>query len=180
MPHRPSASPPGKIPLLLAGIAGAVLLAGAGCLLFADPWGGPAEGDRRARVAAAGPNGMHLFTLNCSACHQTAGIGMPGKVPPLAGSEWVLGDERVLASILLNGVEGELTVGGTAYAGTMPAFWRLSDAELAAIASYARSSWNNRAAPVSPELFAAQRRENARVKPFAGGAELKALAGRSP
>jgi mono/diheme cytochrome c family protein len=121
---------------------------------------------------------MYLFTMNCAGCHHTGGDGLQGVFPPLAGSEWVTGDERVLANILLYGVEGELTVKGSAYKGSMPAFWRLSDGELAALATYARSSWSNRATPVTPDVIAAQRKQNPRTKPFAGGGELKAFAAR--
>ena len=39
-----------------------------------------------------------------------------------------------------------------------------------------RAEWSNRAAPVKPELFAAERKAAARTTPFNGGDELRALA----
>ncbi|HZY15773.1 MAG TPA: cytochrome c [Ramlibacter sp.] len=176
------------IPLLVAGITLAMVLAGAGYILFSDPFGVPALGDRRTLADLAPPpagvvkvaDGKQVFTANCVACHQATGAGLPGVFPPLDGSEWVTGDERVLANILLHGVEGALTVKGNTYKGAMPAFHQLGDGELAAVATYVRATWSNQAAAVKPELFAAERKAVVRDKPFAGEAELKTLAGRSP
>lgn len=175
------------IPLLVAGVTLLMVLTGAAYILFAEPFGSPVLGDRRtlsdlrpASGAAGAADGKQVFTANCVACHQAAGTGVAGVFPPLDGSEWVKGDPRVLANILLHGVEGELTVKGATYKGSMPAFARLGDAELAAVANYVRSNWSNQASGVAPELFAAERRHNPRSKPFNGGAELATLAGRSP
>ena len=175
------------IPLLVAGITLLMVLAGAGYILFSEPFGVPVLGDRRTVAdlrpsagAGAAVDGKQVFAANCVACHQAGGTGLPGVFPPLDGSEWVKGDPRVLANILLHGVEGELSVKGTSYKGAMPAFGRLQDAELAAVASYVRASWSNDASPVQPQLFAGEREQNPRDKPFAGGAELSTLAGRTP
>ena len=79
-----------------------------------------------------------------------------------------------------SGLASELAVKGAVYKGSMPAFAQLSDAELAAVASYVRSNWSNQAPAVAAEVFAAERKHNPRSKPFSGGAELEALAARSP
>ncbi|HSW06905.1 c-type cytochrome [Aquabacterium sp.] len=179
------------IPLLAAVVTAGALLFGVGYLLLAEPPGAPALGDRRTladlRPPAADPSkpagaadGKQLFAAQCVACHQASGKGLPGVFPPLDGSEWVLGDVRVLANILLHGVDGEISVAGTAYKGSMPAFKQFNDAELAALASHVRSQWSNKAAPVQAELFAQQRKASTRSTPFAGGAELKALGGTPP
>lgn len=175
------------IPRLVAGVTLLMVLAGAGYILFSEPFGMPGLGDRRTvadlrpAVGAIGVvDGKQVFMANCVACHQAGGTGVAGVFPPLDGSEWVQGDPRVLANILLHGVEGELAVKGVTYKGAMPAFGRLGDAELAAVASYVRANWSNQAPQVDAALFAAQRKQNPRDKPFNGGAELGALAGRSP
>jgi len=192
---RPAAAPPQArehtdpsersqpIPLLVAAITVAMVLAGAAYILLSEPFGQPGLGDRRtladlrpASGAAKGTaDGKQVFAGNCAACHQATGKGLPGVFPPLAGSEWVAGEPRVLANILLHGVNGELTVAGTRYQGSMPSFQQLGDAELAAVASYIRSEWGNAAAPLQADIFAAERKAAARSGPFAGEAELKAL-----
>lgn len=124
--------------------------------------------------AAPQVDGKQLYGAKCAACHQATGAGVPGVFPPLAGSEWVNGDEKVLTHILLHGVNGELEVKGTAYKGAMPAWKSLSDDELAAVMSYIRSDWGNKAAEVSSATVAAQREATkSRTEPYKGGAELK-------
>ncbi len=135
----------------------------------------------RPPVAAAGAapavDGKQLFGVKCAACHQASGMGIAGVFPPLAGAEWVLGGEKVLISILLHGVQGELEVKGNKYTGAMPAFGTLADAEIAAVLSYIRSDWGNQAAPITAAAVAAQREATKdQTAAYAGGAALKALA----
>ena len=140
-------------------------------------------GDQRTRAELSGPvaaaggavDGKALYAAQCAACHQPTGAGLPGVFPPLDGSEWVQGEPRVLANILLHGITGEITVKGNKYQGAMPAFPQLSDAELAGIASFIRSNWSNKAEPLQAELFAKERADGSRTTPFEGEAALKAL-----
>lgn len=89
-------------------------------------------------AALAAPPPQSLFMDNCSACHQATGKGIKGAFPALAGSPLVQGDPAILAATVLNGRAG------------MPAFKDdLSDADLAAILTYVRSSWGNKAKPVT-------------------------------
>ena len=171
------------IPKLFLIFALAHVLWGAAYIVMTGPFGQPTLGDRRTLADLAGPapgaagvvDGKKVFAVNCAACHQTTGKGLPGVFPPLDGSEWVTGEGRTLVNILLHGINGELEVMGVTYKGAMPAFKQLSDAELAAVASYVRSEWSNKAAPIAPALFEAERKASTRTAPFAGGAELKAL-----
>ena len=173
------------IPLVVAAVTAAMVVAGAIYILVSDPFGVSALGDRRTLADLAGPpagaaaDGKQVYAGNCVACHQASGQGLPGVFPPLAGSEWVKGDERVLANILLHGINGEITVAGKSYQGSMPSFQHLGDAELAAVASYIRAEWGNQGAPVQADLIAAERKAAARKTPFNGEAELKALVGSS-
>ena len=140
-------------------------------------------GDQRTRAELSGPvaaaggavDGKALYAAQCAACHQATGAGLPGVFPPLDGSEWVQGEPRVLANILLHGITGEITVKGNKYQGAMPAFAQLSDAELAGIASFIRGNWSNKAEPLQAELFAKERADGKRTTPFEGEAALKAL-----
>ena len=172
------------IPLLAALVTASVLLFGIGYIVFSDAPGAPTLGDRRTLTdlsadttkTAGAVDGKQLYAAQCVACHQASGQGLAGVFPPLDGSEWVIGDERIVANILLHGIAGEITVAGTAYKGNMPPFKQLGDAELAALASHVRGAWSNKAPPIKPELIAQERKASTRATPFAGGVELKALA----
>ena len=171
------------IPLIVAAITLAMVLAGVAYILFSEPFGRADLGDRRTladlrgavpSAAGAPADGKQLFAAHCAACHQATGKGLPGVFPPLAGSEWVTGDPRTLANILLHGVTGEITVMGASFKGAMPSFEKLGDAELAAVANYVRAEWSNQAAAVKPDLFEGERKSG-RTTPFNGEAELRAL-----
>ena len=173
------------VPLIVAAVTLAMVLFGVVYLLFSDPFGNSALGDRRTVADLMGPapaaagavaDGKQLFTAHCVACHQATGKGLPGVFPPLDGSEWVVGDARTVVNILLHGIDGEMEVAGTTYKGAMPAFQQLSDGELAALATYIRSNWSNKADVVQSTLFEQERKANRRTTPFEGGAALKALA----
>lgn len=175
------------IPAVAAALTLMAVLFGAGYILFSEPFGNAELGDRRtladlapAAAAAGAADGGALYAAQCAACHQPTGKGVAGVFPPLDGSEWVSGDERVLANILLHGIDGEIEVLGTAYKGSMPSFQRLSDGELAAIATWLRSRWSNRASPVDAAVFEQERAAQRRAAPFENGAQLKALAATVP
>lgn len=106
--------------------------------------------------AATPPDGKAIFTAKCSACHEATGLGN-GPYPPLAGNPDVTGsDTAALIGTVLNGRSGPITILGHAYSGTMPA-WRgqLANAEIAAVLTYVRSAWTNKAAAVSEDQVAA-------------------------
>ena len=175
------------VPLAAAAITLAMVLFGVVYIFISDPFGNASLGDRRTVADLSGPapaatgaavDGKAVFAAQCAACHQATGKGLPGVFPPLDGSEWVQGDTRILANILLHGINGEITVAGATYSGAMPAFQQLGDAELAAVASYIRSAWSNKAEALPATLFEQERKAgSARTTPFEGGAALKALAG---
>ena len=98
--------------------------------------------------------GRQHYLTTCAGCHGTDGGGMRRFAPPLNGSEWVTGDEKRLALILLHGMEGPLAVAGKHYDApdilpVMPAHSTLDDAVLTAILTYIRNAWGNNAGAVS-------------------------------
>jgi mono/diheme cytochrome c family protein len=155
---------------------------------LSEPFGRADLGDRRTladlrpKVAVAGQavDGQQVFSGNCVACHQSTGKGLPGVFPPLDGSEWVNGDERVLANILLHGITGDIVVAGQAFKGAMPAFGQLGDAEIAAVLSHVRSTWSNKSPAVKAEVVQKERAANARTTPFASGDDIKAWVAKTP
>jgi mono/diheme cytochrome c family protein len=123
-------------------------------------------------------DGGQLFAGKCVACHQATGLGIPGVFPPLSGSEWVLGNDKVLVQIPLHGITGTVQVKGGTYNGAMPSFNALSDAEIAAVLSYVRSQWGNTAASVTAATVAAGRKATeSRTAPFANADEIKQAGG---
>lgn len=98
-------------------------------------------------------NGRFIYTTACAPCHQIDGNGVAGQYPPLAGSEWVQANGAGrLIRIMLNGMQGEITVAGSKYNNTMVP-WKdlLSDSQIAAVLTFIRSEWGNKAGAVSPE-----------------------------
>lgn len=104
-------------------------------------------------------HGQRIYENVCQSCHQPDGRGIPGAFPPLRGSRWVTGPEERLLRVLLDGLQGPIEVAGARYDGVMPA-WRgqLSDADLAAVATFVRQ-WEPNEAPAVARETAARLRE---------------------
>jgi mono/diheme cytochrome c family protein len=123
---------------------------------------------------AVAVDGASVFSSRCAACHQATGEGLPGAFPPLAGSEFVVGDAERAVRIVLRGLSGPVMVKGLAFNNAMPAWaYQLSDAEIAAVLTYVRTSFGNAAPAVTADVVAAQRAATAsRTAPWTAG-ELK-------
>ena len=106
---------------------------------------------------------------------QATGEGQPGNIPPLKGSDWVMGSKAHLARILLHGINGPLTVNGQPYNGNMPAFGtKLKDDQIAAVLTYIRQEWGNQADPLSPaDVTAARDATKSKTGPWSGDADLR-------
>ena len=107
-------------------------------------------------ASAAGASGSATYASKCASCHQANGQGLPGAFPPLAKNPVVTGDPTKVSKILLNGLNGAVTVDGKTYNGAMPA-WKgtLSNADIANVLTYVRSSWGNKAAAITEAQVAA-------------------------
>jgi mono/diheme cytochrome c family protein len=97
-----------------------------------------------AAPVATAPAGESDYVTQCGTCHQADGNGMAGAFPPLAGAELVnaASPNRHIA-VILKGMTGPVTVKGVEYNGVMVGFENLTDDQIAAIASYERTSWGN-------------------------------------
>jgi cytochrome c oxidase cbb3-type subunit 2 len=102
--------------------------------------------------------GKQLFTEKCAVCHQAGGTGVPGAFPPLKGNAAVNdADPATHIHTVLHGAQG-LTIGGVKYSAAMPEFGStLSDADIAAIVNYERSTWGNHGLMVTAAQVAAER-----------------------
>lgn len=90
----------------------------------------------------------------CQGCHQATGVGVPGAIPPLAGSEWVQGGTERICRIVLHGLSGPVTVKGSNFNGIMPPQGAMTDGELAAVLTYVRNSWGNQGTMITKEMVA--------------------------
>jgi len=121
-----------------------------------------------AGAAATGPDpmvlGKKVFNQTCAVCHQATGLGVPGQFPPLVDSEWVLGrdwhGDNHIVRIVLQGLQGTVTVKGQQYNNAMAPWGKtLSDEKIAAVLTYVRNEWGNKAPPITKEFVARIREE---------------------
>jgi mono/diheme cytochrome c family protein len=103
--------------------------------------------------------GEAVYLANCAACHQPTGQGLVGAFPPLADSDYLLGDRRQVMQAALFGLSGPITVNGVDYNGVMPSMGFLPDQDLADALTYVLGSWGNSGSAVSVEEVAALRAE---------------------
>ena len=103
--------------------------------------------------------GAEIFhrDAHCVTCHQATGQGMANIYPPLTESPWVIGDEERLIKLTLHGLWGPIEVNGKVYDPSkgvppMTAFKALlNDEEMAAVLTFVRNTWGNKASIVKPE-----------------------------
>ncbi len=118
--------------------------------------------------------GQAEYAKLCIACHQANGQGLKPLAPPLVDSEWVTGPERRLIALTMEGMMGPITVNGTLYQApdiqpVMPGIRsnpEIDDEKLAAILTYVRNAWGNRAPPVSAKSVAKWRKKQPARAPF--------------
>ncbi len=98
--------------------------------------------------------GEKVYNTNCAVCHQANGKGVAGAFAPLDGSEVVNGPKAEQINVLLHGKKSGK------YPAEMPAWKQLSDTDIAAVITYTRNSWSNKAAEniVQPAEIVAARK----------------------
>jgi nitrite reductase (NO-forming) len=101
--------------------------------------------------------GKQVYTANCLACHQADGQGIGDAFPPLAASDFLNADKDRTINVVLNGLEGVITVNGNTFDGVMPAL-QLSDDDVANVLTYVYSQWDNSGLVVLPSEVQAVRR----------------------
>jgi cytochrome c oxidase subunit 2 len=109
-----------------------------------------ADAERQFDLAALVARGETVYQTYCAACHQRNGLGIAGAFPALDGSPVSTGPIGVHLDRVFNGKAGT----------AMAAFGgQLSDLDLAAVVTYERNSWGNRAGDsLQPAQVAALRK----------------------
>ncbi|MCW3464697.1 DUF7133 domain-containing protein [Chitinophaga nivalis] len=137
--------------------------------------GSQADAAKMAALRQNYPRGYHLFQTVCQTCHGKQGNGMAALAPPLNESEWVTGNKKLLAAIVLYGLTGPVTVHGKVYQapeinGDMPGIGssdEFSDADIAELLTFLRSAWKNKAGKVTAaDIQQVRKQYNGRQKPF--------------
>lgn len=105
-------------------------------------------------------DGERLYLDNCSACHLNDGMGAERVFPPLDGNSLSNADNpNGLIHTILAGARPPATSTIPAQL-PMPGFaWRLSDDEVASLATFVRSAWGNEGDSVSADQVADVREE---------------------
>lgn len=95
--------------------------------------------------------GEQVYTRSCADCHGEQGEGAAGAYPALAGNRTVTMASSVNpVQAILSGGFAPATSGNPQPFGMPPFRTLLSDVEIAAVSSYIRQSWGNRASEVRP------------------------------
>lgn len=108
-----------------------------------------------AEIAGSDPRmqaGKAIYNDQCAACHTKDGTGIARLFPSLKGRASLLSNHPdSLIHVILEGSRAVSTQAEPT-APAMPAFrWKLSDDEVAAVATYVRNAWGNAASAVSAD-----------------------------
>ncbi len=112
---------------------------------------------------------------HCITCHQPDGEGLPAAMfPPLSGTKWVQGSEERLIKLTLHGLLGPIEIKGKQYPGQVPmtAFKQLPDEELAAVLTYIRNTFGNKASVITPAKVREVRESTKSQQSFYAPADL--------
>jgi len=94
--------------------------------------------------------GKALYDANCGSCHQADGGGVPMLQPELIGRPRANGPKGGVIDMILYGSDAMAENEGD-YGNEMPAFAHLTDLEIAKIATYVRTHFENSGGPVTSD-----------------------------
>ena len=101
-------------------------------------------------TAASVARGKMIYLQRCMVCHQADGGGVPKLNAPLDGSTSVNGANIAkLVKNIVKGFNDRVEIDGEFYENAMPAAADLTDAQIADVLTFIRTSWSNKAAPVT-------------------------------
>ena len=101
-------------------------------------------------LAASVARGKTVYLQRCMVCHQADGGGVPKLNAPLDGSTAVNGTNIAkLVKNIVKGLNDRIEIDGELYENAMPAAADLTDTQIADVLTFIRSSWSNKAGPVT-------------------------------
>jgi mono/diheme cytochrome c family protein len=96
--------------------------------------------------------GQQVFASHCVDCHRSNGEGLPDTFPALKGNHFVTGDPTAVVQTILAGRQGKI--------GRMPAWQdKLTNQQVAAVATFIRNNWGNMAEAVTAAMVAKNRKK---------------------
>lgn len=101
-------------------------------------------------VGAQDTDAQRLYETHCGVCHQLDGGGVPMLQPELIGRPRANGPKGAVIDVILNGSKA-LAPTESDYGNEMPSFAHLSDLEIALIATYVRTHFENNGGPVTAD-----------------------------
>lgn len=129
----------------------------------------PGHLDEEGKKQFAAGHEIYHRDAHCAICHQPDGKGIDPAFPPLTDSPWVYGDPERLIKLTLHGLMGPFELHGKQYAGHVPMTpfgGMLNDAETAAVLTYVRNSFGNKASAIKPGQVAEVREATKDRKAF--------------
>jgi mono/diheme cytochrome c family protein len=105
-------------------------------------------------------SGKRIYDDSCAACHRDSGEGVAHMFPALKGNSNVQSrDPTTVVRVILDGARMVAT-DARPTPSSMPAYdWKLSDEEIAAVATYVRNAWGNAASEVKADDVKSLRKE---------------------
>ena len=114
----------------------------------------------RSAIGITTVSGKAIYEKYCLTCHQADGGGVPNMNPPLIKTSYVLGDKARLIKVVLNGFSESVDIEGESYSNVMPSHDFLKDQEIAAVLTYVRKNFTNKAGPITTAQVKAVRAVN--------------------
>jgi glucose/arabinose dehydrogenase len=110
-------------------------------------------------ASAAQPTGpgAGVYKQSCAVCHMADGSGVPNMQPALVGSHVLAGDTAVLIRLMLLGPAKVLPADRPHFGNPMPGFDWLSDAQIADVLNFTRTTFAQKTGDVTAEAVKAQR-----------------------
>jgi len=102
-------------------------------------------------------DGAKVYAASCLGCHASEGVGAAGVAPALAANPYLDGDAKAVIHTVAYGLSDPITVHGVSFKGAMMPAWKdnLTDAQIADVISYIRTSWGNKGSLVTTANVAA-------------------------